>query len=200
MLSNSSQPFHEDRYPRYQYLRSLSTLALAGTFLVIVAIVTLRENVTVPNDSAHKKGVLQTMAFHPFAKKAIESSLFTQLTNMDQIFSGPDQPNFLPIIVDQINSGNMKCCVRAGADIPPPAYSGAYGDWPKIICIPGYRLDSSLPAGQNCVMCDAGTYCPKRDANIYTCPSDLWSRPGSANLPDCWCSPGYYGTPGPKAR
>ena len=195
-----------ERQRDIQSTKSIGIIVLISTAALIFASIASRDSTSsskiaeVP--AARGQDLLQTS--HPenmYSPIIASDAFFTKLAAIDQIFSGAGgQPTFLPDIVEKINSGNMKCCARAGADIPPPAYSGAYGDWPKILCIPGYRLDNSLPAGQDCVMCDAGTYCPIRDAQVYRCPHHLWSRPGSVELPDCWCSPGYYGKAGVQAR
>ena len=95
--------------------------------------------------------------------------------------------------MDQINTGNMKCCIRDGSDVPPPVYMGAYGDWPKILCVPGYMIDFK---SDDCVTCEAGQYCPMRSDYWHQCPPYLTSRPGSAELSDCWCAAGYYGKSG----
>jgi hypothetical protein len=102
-------------------------------------------------------------------------------------------PQFSKEIMDQINSGNMKCCIRDGSDVPPPIYQGAYGDWPKILCVPGYIIDLK---SQECGMCEAGQYCPMRSDHWHLCPAYLTSRPGSTELSDCWCAAGLYGKAG----
>jgi hypothetical protein len=189
-----------ERQRDVQTTRAVAAIILVSAVVIFSATVAFRSKFAsseLSRTSAIRgQDLLQTSQDGDLSQRISSDVQFTELTAMDEIFAGPDaKPPFLPETVEKINNGHMKCCARAGADIPPPAYTGGYGDWPKIICIPGYRLDSTLPAGQNCILCEAGSYCPTRDANIYSCPQNLWSSPGSSALADCWCAPGYFGPP-----
>ena len=184
---------------RFQNVVSAAAFAMVGALAVLSAVVLLRDSVHTKAESSSKSSLL-------LSRKDRKSTLLlsrkdSALQSLDTVkhkqFS--ELAQFSKDIMDQINTGNMKCCIRDGSDVPPPIYQGAYGDWPKILCVPGYMIDNTLPPGQDCVPCSAGLYCPMRSDYWYTCPSYLTSRPASVALTDCWCSPGFYGKAGVQA-
>ena len=79
-----------------------------------------------------------------------------------------------------------QCICNAG-------YTGSSGVC--TACAPGTFKNISGPA--NCTLCNAGTYSnATSQVNITTCkscPTNTFSDPGSDDLFDCFCSPGYTG-------
>ena len=92
-------------------------------------------------------------------------------------------------VASWIKLGHMKCCVRKGSDLEEEVYMKYYDDFPlDPECIPGYHK-----VDDECLACDAGTYCPAKKDLIFQCPENMHSPIATAEETGCWCDQGFYG-------
>lgn len=67
----------------------------------------------------------------------------------------------------------------------------------QCLCAPGYSGDGSVTGTSPCVLCQAGSYCQGGNTNLsLLCPAFSTSPPGSQNIVQCQCLPGYMGANG----
>ena len=110
--------------------------------------------------------------------------------NTSYWLSGPTTCSSCP--ADSWCNGNAKNTCPTNSI--SPVLSGAQN---QCLCAPGYYGDGSTTGTSPCVRCEAGSYCEGGNANLtQTCPAFSTSPPGSFNIVQCQCLPGYVGANG----